>query len=68
MYSIRDYVTASGGGADGMHAPMAGWFWWSWNANSGDTGGLVTSYSYTPDLAVQFGVFCIPSFVLKPLP
>ena len=23
------------------HAPAGGLFWWSWNANSGDTGGLV---------------------------
>lgn len=23
------------------------WFWWSWNANSGDTGGVVASNWYT---------------------
>lgn len=23
------------------------WFWWSWNANSGDTGGVVTDNWYT---------------------
>jgi hypothetical protein len=34
-------VTNTGGGADGQHVAMAGWFWWCWNANSGDTGGLV---------------------------
>ena len=44
MYSIRDYVTNTGGGADGQHVAMAGWFWWSWNANSGDTGGLVRTH------------------------
>lgn len=27
-----------GAGADGQHAPIAHWFYWSWNANSGDTG------------------------------
>ena len=41
MYSIRDYISNTGGGADGNHVAMAGWFWWCWNANSGDTGGLV---------------------------
>ena len=25
----------------GTHAPAAALFWWAWNANSGDTGGLV---------------------------
>eukprot|EP00878_Enallax_costatus_P041766 GHUV01048648.1.p1 GENE.GHUV01048648.1~~GHUV01048648.1.p1 ORF type:complete len:153 (+),score=34.87 GHUV01048648.1:1305-1763(+) len=24
------------------HNPGRLWFWWSWNANSGDTGGVVT--------------------------
>ena len=41
LWSIRDYITNTGGGPDGLHAPLAGWFWWSWNPNSGDTGGLV---------------------------
>ena len=42
MTSIRDYAMNLGGGNDGKHAVLAGWFWWSWNANSGDTGGLVS--------------------------
>ena len=41
LWSIRDYVSNTAGGNDGQHAPLAGWFWWCWNANSGDTGGLV---------------------------
>lgn len=27
-----------GPGADGMHEAIPHWFYWSWNANSGDTG------------------------------
>ena len=27
-----------GGRADGQHTPIPHWFYWSWNANSGDTG------------------------------
>lgn len=27
--------------ADGQHKAIPNWFYWSWNANSGDTGGLV---------------------------
>jgi hypothetical protein len=27
-----------GAGADGQHTPIPHWFYWSWNANSGDTG------------------------------
>ncbi|AUR51500.1 hypothetical protein CUN60_04075 [Aquella oligotrophica] len=25
----------------GKHQPIYNWFYWSWNANSGDTGGIV---------------------------
>ena len=42
--SLRDlaaYLNNAGAGADGRHAAIANVFWWSWNANSGDTGGLV---------------------------
>ena len=41
LWSIRDYVTNTGGGVGGQHVALAGWFWWCWNANSGDTGGQV---------------------------
>ena len=40
--SIRAYAMNSGGGMDGNHVVMAGWFWWCWNADSGDTGGMVS--------------------------
>jgi aryl-phospho-beta-D-glucosidase BglC (GH1 family) len=36
------YLSATGPGADGQHQAVSGWFWWAWNANSGDTGGLVS--------------------------
>ena len=52
LYSIRAYYLNQGGGNDGMHAPINNWFYWCWNANSGDTGGIVrccmfTAVSYT---------------------
>ena len=43
LYSIRAYYQNQGGGNDGLHAPINNWFYWSWNANSGDTGGIVRS-------------------------
>lgn len=47
LYSIRDYINNAAGGMDGSHAKINNWFYWSWNANSGDTGGLV-SYILRP--------------------
>ncbi len=41
LFSIRAYYLNQGGGNDGLHAPINNWFYWSWNANSGDTGGIV---------------------------
>jgi len=41
LYSIRAYFQNQGGGNDGLHAPINNWFYWCWNANSGDTGGMV---------------------------
>ena len=41
LYSIRAYFQNQGGGNDGLHAPINNWFYWCWNANSGDTGGIV---------------------------
>jgi aryl-phospho-beta-D-glucosidase BglC (GH1 family) len=35
------YLRAENQGDDGLHAPINNFFWWSWNPNSGDTGGLV---------------------------
>lgn len=30
-----------GSGNDGLHNAITSVFWWAWNANSGDTGGIV---------------------------
>ena len=34
-------MQCDGPGDDGRHARISSWFYWCWNANSGDTGGLV---------------------------
>lgn len=36
MLDIASYVTLSNGASDGLHNPVSGYFWWSWNANSGE--------------------------------
>ena len=44
MQSLADlaaYVNCDNHGNDGRHARISSWFYWCWNANSGDTGGLV---------------------------
>lgn len=41
-----NYMHNVGNGADGLHNPITSWFWWCWNANSGDTGGIVSSFYY----------------------
>lgn len=41
MSDLAQYFNNVGPGADGKHQPIKSWFYWSWNANSGDTGGLV---------------------------
>ena len=44
LTSMRDlarYLNNQGSADDGKHNPIDNWFYWSWNANSGDTGGLV---------------------------
>ena len=39
--SFIQYLTVTGPGDDGLHNSIDSVFWWSWNANSGDTHGLV---------------------------
>ncbi|KAL0030299.1 hypothetical protein WJX77_008297 [Trebouxia sp. C0004] len=36
-------VQADGAPVDELHNPITSFFWFAWNANAGDTGGLVTS-------------------------
>lgn len=43
---LRDYALYTNGarGAAGyLHTASSVWFWWCWNANSGDTGGMVAA-------------------------
>lgn len=35
------WMRNTGVGNDGQHNAVSGFFWWAWNANSGDTGGIV---------------------------
>ena len=39
MLNVQD----DGSPVDELHNPITSFFWFAWNANSGDTGGLVTS-------------------------
>lgn len=41
MQDIAKYFNNSDDAADGRHKPIKHWFYWCWNPNSGDTGGLV---------------------------
>ena len=43
MSSIRNYFLNTGDAADSLHHSMDSWFWWCWNSNSGDTGGIVSA-------------------------
>ena len=41
-YMRNDFSSLPAGNAASFpHADMLSLFWWDWNANSGDTGGLV---------------------------
>ena len=42
-YMHNDYSSLGGGysAADFPHSNMPHMYWWDWNANSGDTGGIV---------------------------
>lgn len=41
MKDMAAYFNNTGTMADGKHEAIPNWFYWSWNANSGDTGGIV---------------------------
>lgn len=42
MTSFANYLSASGDAKDDKRRPILNWFYWDWNPESGDTGGLVT--------------------------
>ncbi len=35
MADFALYLNNQGAGNDGQHNPISSWFWWAWNANSG---------------------------------
>lgn len=41
MQDFAKYLNNTGTGADGKHHAIKNWFYWSWNPNSSDTGGIV---------------------------
>jgi hypothetical protein len=41
MADMVKYFNNEGAAADGRHLAITSWFYWCWNPNSGDTGGLV---------------------------
>lgn len=41
MSDLAAYLNNQGAAADGAHAPITSWFYWAWNPDSGDTGGVV---------------------------
>ena len=43
LHDMALYLTNQGAANDGKHNPIPHMFWWAWNSNSADTGGLVTS-------------------------
>eukprot|EP00879_Flechtneria_rotunda_P026086 GHRR01027770.1.p1 GENE.GHRR01027770.1~~GHRR01027770.1.p1 ORF type:complete len:189 (-),score=43.53 GHRR01027770.1:148-714(-) len=50
LNDFADYLDNEGFGITGDHKEIGNWFYWSWNAKSGDTGGigeLCGSKSYT---------------------
>ena len=43
LHDMAKYLANEGDANDGRHNPIPHLFWWAWNSNSADTGGLVTS-------------------------
>ena len=41
LNDFAQYLNNEGAGATGHHNAIGNWYYWSYNANSGDTGGLV---------------------------
>ena len=41
LADMATYLANTGAATDGRHNQIPHMFWWAWNANSGDTGGIV---------------------------
>ena len=46
MNNLIKYMNNVGDARDGKHESIDGWMWWAWNANSGDTGGIVSRVAH----------------------
>ena len=42
LSDFAHYLNDTNGAIDRQHEAIRNWFYWSWSANSGDTGGIVT--------------------------
>lgn len=58
-YMRNDYSSLGGGysAANFPHANIPSMYWWDWNANSGDTGGLVRDDWLTVRLTAELTSF-----------
>ena len=43
LNDLASYWNTPGPDSDNLHAAVTDWFWWCWNANSADTGGMARS-------------------------
>lgn len=41
LHDLSQWINNIGPANDGLHTDVTSFFYWCWNANSGDTGGLV---------------------------
>ena len=41
LSSFANYLNNSNDAVDNLHNPINNWFYWSYNPNSGDTGGII---------------------------
>ena len=41
--SFANYMNNTNDALDGLHNPISNWFYWDYNPNSGDTGGIVAN-------------------------
>ena len=53
LSDMAKYLNNQGEANDGRHNPIPHLFWWAWNPNSADTGGLVSDPNWD---TVQFPI------------
>ena len=57
LHDMAKYLANQGDANDGRHNPIPHLFWWAWNSNSADTGGLVTSPNW--DQVSPLSLVCV---------